>query len=275
MQRWVLAFGAAIALTSNGVAMAQPAPAPASSAGSAIADVQETAKLNVLFEAHWQATMREAPEFATYRGDLRYNDRLSDLSPEAIERSDAQVRDFLAQARAIRRDRLAPVDRTSLDMFIGERERTVAQQQFPGLRTMRIGVLGGAQTNFADLMRAVPMRTAQQARQLLVRMDAYPRQMEQEIALMRRGVAAGWVPGKDVMERGLMQLDGILNAELDKSPFMEPFKRLPPDVPAAERNALLAEGRAPGWRASTCGVCFASRLTAMLTKSCLRGQMHR
>ena len=35
---------------------------------------------------------------------------------------------------------------------------------------------------------------------------------------------------------------------------------------------LIGRLRPPGWRASTCGVCFASRLTAMLTKSCLRGK---
>ncbi len=33
---------------------------------------------------------------------------------------------------------------------------------------------------------------------------------------------------------------------------------------------LIRKIAPPGWRASACRVCFASRLTAMLTKSCLR-----
>lgn len=59
-----------------------------------------------------------SPKFATYRGDLRCNDRLSDASLEAQTRRDSQTAVFLAEARAISRDKLSATDRVSLDMFI-------------------------------------------------------------------------------------------------------------------------------------------------------------
>ena len=50
---------------------------------SAIQD--ETKKLHALFDDEWQWTLRDHPEFATRIGDPRYNDRLTDLAPPAVE----------------------------------------------------------------------------------------------------------------------------------------------------------------------------------------------
>src|SRR5271169_2862200 len=42
------------------------------------------AQLRDALQAEWEHSLRTYPEFATYVGDTRYNDRLSDHSPEAI-----------------------------------------------------------------------------------------------------------------------------------------------------------------------------------------------
>ena len=65
-------------------ATAQPAAvqAPASSVATRVA------ALNALLAEQWQYTLQNSPEFATILGDLRYNDRLTDRSPEAIVASD-------------------------------------------------------------------------------------------------------------------------------------------------------------------------------------------
>lgn len=89
------------------------------------------------------ASLTCCPESATTRGDYRYNDRLSDAAAEAQATQDAQAREWLVQAQAIWRDPLGATDRVSLDLFIGARQREVAQQVFPGYRTLRLGALGG------------------------------------------------------------------------------------------------------------------------------------
>lgn len=207
-------------------------------------DPQVASRLHALFERHWQWVAERFPEFATYRGDMRFNDRLTDASPEAQAAADQRVREWLAEAKAIPADRLGPTDRVSLDMFIGARERDVATMAFPGWRTLRVGVLGGVQSDFADLMRPTPMATAAQAEQLFARMAAYPRQMEHHIGEMRRGIALGWVPGRDVLERVLAQLDAQLAVRTEDSPYFAPFKRLGSAIAADDRTALQARGRA-------------------------------
>ena len=42
------------------------------------------AQLRDALQAEWEYTLRTYPEFATYVGDTRYNDRLGDYSPEAV-----------------------------------------------------------------------------------------------------------------------------------------------------------------------------------------------
>jgi uncharacterized protein (DUF885 family) len=112
-----------------------------------------------------------------------------------------------------------------------------------GYRSMSLGALGGFQTGFAGLLRAVPVTDREQVEQALARMAAYPWRVEQELVLLREGLALRWVPPREVLERVLAQIDGQLAPAMDQSPFFEPFTRLGKDIPAAEQEALQARGR--------------------------------
>lgn len=229
------------ALAAALLALATLSPLPARAAD---ADPAATRALHALFDRHWQWQAERYPEWATYRGDTRFNDRLFDASPAALAAEDAQEREFLAAARAIPAERLSATDRVSRDIFINGREREVEEQRFEGWRTMLIGALGGVHSQFADLMLPTPMNTGAQAEQLLARMAAYPRLMDQLLARMREGIRLGWVPAREVLERARGQLDAQLALAVDDSPFYGPFKRLGRDVPPDQRAVLQARGRA-------------------------------
>ena len=94
------------------------------------ADPKETAALHALFDRQWEAGARRYPEWATMRGDLRYNDQVTDHSLAAEAAWDGQVRAWLDEARKVRREALSPEDRLSLDLFIYSLERDVAEQAF-------------------------------------------------------------------------------------------------------------------------------------------------
>ena len=215
----------------------------AMAAGAAEVDPQQGRALHALFERQWEDISRRFPEGSTYRGDLRYNDRLSDQSAEAIADYDRQVLRWLAEAKAIPRDRLDATDRVSLDLFIGNMEREAQEQAFPGYRTLNLGALGGVQSNFAELLKASPVRDRQQVEQMLRRMAAYPRQMDQEIATLRRGMAMGWVASRDVLERVVAQIDVQLPADVTAGPFYAPFLKLGSGIPAADQAQLQAQAR--------------------------------
>lgn len=215
------------------------------SAGAADApDPAETRALHALFERQWEDEARRFPVESTYRGDLRFNHLLGDQSEQAIADYDAHVMRWLAEARAIRADRLGPTDRVSRALKIDSLQRSVDEQAFEGYRTLMLGALGGAQTEFADLMRMSPLRTFKHGEDILARMAAYPRQMEQQIAYMRKGMGLGWVSARPVLERVVAQIDGQLPSNVEDNPFYAPFKRMPSDMPAAEAERLRAGARA-------------------------------
>ncbi len=206
-------------------------------------DAPEAKALHALFDRHWEWSARSFPEFATYRGDHRYGDRLSDASAAAIAERDREVAAFLAEAQAIPRDRLSSTDRLSLAMFINAQQRQVEQAAFPAARGMSLRALGGPQTQLAELLQVVPTRTWAQVEQLLARLAAFPRRMEQEMALIRASAAAGWVPSRDVLQRVLAQIDTQLATPPEGMPHHGPFKRLGREIPAAEQAALQQRGR--------------------------------
>lgn len=207
-------------------------------------DAAETARLHTLFERQWEYVRQTFPEWGTFRGDHRLGDRLTDVSPAARAAQDATTKRWLDEARAIERGKLVPTDRVSLDLFITNHERSIALMPFAGYRSLSIGSNDGLQSDLAQLLSVTPMDSRAQAEQLLARLAAVPRRMDDEITHLREGLALGWVPPREVLDRALVQIDKQLTPALEDGPFFEPFKRLPAVVPEAERRALQAAGRA-------------------------------
>ncbi len=212
-------------------------------AQAAAAEPQPSQALQALFDRQWEDSARLWPEWATYRGDHRYGSKLLDASAQGIAERDEMARRYLTQARQIPRDKLKPAERVSLDIFIANQQRAVDQQAFPGWRTMSLGALGGAQSQFADLLSVSPFSRRELAELSLTRMAAYPQRVDQEIANLRRGLAVGWVPPREVLERVLAQIDAQVPVALETGPFYVPFTRLPISMPETDRNALQAGAR--------------------------------
>ena len=206
-------------------------------------DEADTRAAHAFFDRHWEERLVRYPESATYAGDLRYNDRITDNSPQAEAAWDALVRERLAQARALRTDRLSATDRVSVELQVQRLAREVEEQPFTGWRHMGFGANGGVQTGFSFLVQMAPVETAAQADQLLRRMAAYPRHVDQSIDAMRRGVAVGWIPTRAVLQSVLRHIDGQLPAQVEDGPFYARFRQLGAGVPAPERERLQAEAR--------------------------------
>jgi len=206
-------------------------------------DPAETQALHRLFDERWEELMRTHPEWATFSGDNRYGDRLQDASPAAIAAEFDAARRALARAKAIRRERLSASDGVSLDIFIHGEQETLLFEPFVGRRSMTLGPNFGFQSDFAGLLLASPVAQRAQAEQVLARMAAYPRRVDQELARLREGMALHWVPPRTVLDRVLAQIDGQLVTDIDKSPFFEPFTRLGKDIATADQDALKAQAR--------------------------------
>lgn len=215
----------------------KPAPAPAAPSATAPAAPSATdpaakarSTLQALFDEAWEAEAQAAPEWATMRGDLRFNDKLADRSEAGLAARDALARDLLARAQQIDAGLLGETDRVSLALFRYRYQQEVAMQAFPGWRTLTLGTLYGAQSAMAGLARNVPVNNEAQVRQWLARLAAYPARVDQEIAILRQGLALGWVTARSVLARAIAQAEGQLPEDVTKSPVYEPFTRMTVDA---------------------------------------------
>ena len=200
------------------------------------------AALHELQERYWQWRLREFPEGATWLGDTRYNDRLTDLSTAAIDRRKADIRRMLGEIRVIDGARLTGQDALSHALLRWELELAVEGQRFP-TEVMILDQLDGPQLGFPQLAGISPFRTAADYRNYIARLEAYPRYLEQVTALLRGGIQRGWVQPNGPLRGVPDQIQGQLAADPVRSPLYAPFEKIPDAVPAAERERLRAAGR--------------------------------
>ena len=76
-----------------------------------------SAALAKLGDDYWEDVLRESPTYATYLGDFRYNDRLSDLSDAGRARWTSIARKHLDALGRIDRAALPEVEKVSFDIL--------------------------------------------------------------------------------------------------------------------------------------------------------------
>ncbi|WP_297803072.1 DUF885 domain-containing protein [Arenimonas sp. GDDSR-1] len=199
------------------------------------------AALHRLFAEEWERGLRESPENAAYNGDMRFNDRWSDLSLKAIADSEAADRAAMARLHAIDRKALSAQDQLHYDTFEWLLNKDIERQPFREY-LMPMTHQGGVQT--ADgITELLAFSTEKDYRDWLARMDALPVLIEQTLALMREGVRSGRTPPKAIMTRVPAQIAAQLVTDPEKSGFFAPFKRYPESFTDAQRAALSKEAR--------------------------------
>jgi len=224
------------------VGAAAPVKRTRPKASATAASATAAKDLTKFFDEEWEWGLKEFPERATTLGDPRYNDRLTDLSQEAIDRRHQHSKDALARLKKIDREALSEDDRLSYDLFQKELERSIEGARFP-TELMPINQQEGIHKDFAILSTLTQFRTAKDYRDYLARLSAFPKQVDQTIALMEKGKQKGWVqpavPLRDVPDAIRAQIF----PDPEKSPHYKPFEKFPDGVSEADREALRIEGR--------------------------------
>ncbi len=235
--------------TAQAPATAEPSvlPGPAVPGAEAAAEVGAAAtrqSLDALFDAWFEDMLRMNPLLATYIGDDRYDDQLpNSIGPEYVAAARASNQRYLAAIRAIDPAGLAPADRISYEIFLGEREREARAGRFPGelLPLNQAGSLLTIMPALGSGTNAQPFRTVEDYDQWLRRLDGLVTWMDQAIVNMRAGAQRGVVQPRAVMEKVLPQLDAMIVPRAQDSQYYAPVKNFPAAFTAMDRERLTGE----------------------------------
>ena len=189
-------------------------------------------ELHDIFERFFEDYLRLNPLLATYIGDHRYDDQLPNSIGDVYR---AQLQEMnerhLAEVQAIDPAKLSQADRTSYDIFVRERLRTRAAQQFPDylLPLNQAGGLLNLMPALGSGTSAQPFGTVQEYDNWLRRLDGMVVWMDQAIINMSEGIRVGVVQPRPVMEKVLPQLDAMIVARPEDSVYFAPIRAFPED----------------------------------------------
>jgi len=206
----------------------------------------DSAALHRLFEDYFERQLELSPLSATFIGDHRYDDKLTNnLSPEFIALALEVDRKALEDARKLAARPLPDTDRLSVEIFMYNLRSSLEGEKFPGelvpinqfqsLPTL-MPVLGSGTS-------AQPFATAADYDRFLKRMRDYVVWSDQAITNMRKGLAQNLTYPRVLMEKVLPQLKELIVADPTASLFYAPLKNFPDAVAPADRARLQAAYR--------------------------------
>jgi uncharacterized protein (DUF885 family) len=213
---------------------AQTAAAAAAKATSTTA----TRQLREFLAKDWAYWMHEYPEDATGVGYPGQNGRWSDVSPAAIERRNRHLTESLKLLKAIPRAELPPDERLNYDLYQEAVRTAIDGLRFHGDAFPIPGVtpgnlyspddqMSGILHGIPDTIALMPALRASDYDDILSRLNAIPIVVDQEIALMRNGIAHGWVPPKITMRDVPKQAESQIVSDPLASPLLSAFKSYP------------------------------------------------
>jgi uncharacterized protein (DUF885 family) len=223
--------------------LALVAPAVVRGADASAASDDTAARLHDLFDREWQWRIQQYPELATAVGVHTFDDRLSDLSPESLAGAVERSRTFLAELEAIDRTALGDEDQASYDIFATQLRERIDGYRF-GEHYLTLNADSGFHTSFPLIWQSMPFDSVAAYDNYLARLRAFPRYMDQNLALMREGLARGITPPKATLTGLERTVDPLIVDDPEKSALWTPLSRIPAQLPEAERQRLQEAGRA-------------------------------
>lgn len=199
-------------------------------------DNEATRQLYAFFEERWEQGLKESPTFASFLGDKRYNDRWGDNSIAAIERRHREDIEAMNRLKAIDRSKLSESDKLNYDLYLKDLEGDIEGFKYKGF-LVPLNQRGGIQ-NADGINRSLRFTTVKDYEDWIARLNAFPAQMQNTIALMRIGMKERSVLARKVLERVPGQIDAQLVDKPEDSPFYRPFKDFDASISEADRSRL-------------------------------------
>ena len=221
-----------------------------SPAGFAATGHDSAARLAAFFEAEYETYLRESPIAATAEGRKDYDDRLTDLSFEAIARRKAHAGEAIATLEGFDPSTLDAQDRLSREMMLrdlrleAEANTLYGDLPFDGFEDwLLVSPRDGPHLRLLGIVNAVTFDTRADYERYLKRLAAVPTYLAQTTALMRVAMRSGWMPAREVLGGVPGQLDAFVVDDATAHPLYRPFAKLAPALSELDGKALQAAAR--------------------------------
>jgi uncharacterized protein (DUF885 family) len=196
-----------------------------------------------VFDEEWQYELRSNPEMATSIGDKRYNDRLSDRSPEFYQSDLEARRKLLGRFEAVSLDGLSAQDALSRELMIRNLRQDIEEARFKPWE-MPVNQMDGPHLGLIETLSLTPFNSVKDYEDYLSRLHQVSRMLDQVTGNMRQGMKDGLMPPRYLLEKVAAQTKEIAETDAGTSPFAQPVNKFPAGISDADqkrlRSAVLA-----------------------------------
>lgn len=207
-------------------------------------DVESRRKaLNDLLAERWEYTLRTNPIFASILGDKRWNDKLDDFSQKAIDEDLEQSRKFLARFEAIDTSSFPEQEALNKTLMVRDLQMSLEEARFKPWE-MPVSQFGGVHIDLPQLVSVLSFQSVKDYDDYISRLKQVPRLMDENVVQMRKGLAEGLMPPRILLEKVVVQANGLATKTPETSPFAQPFDKFPDAISAADQKRLREQGLA-------------------------------
>src|SRR6266851_2197488 len=221
----------------NVVPMASQAQA---TAGATASVGQRSKDLSKLFSDIWEDRLKHSPELASFLGDKRYNDQLSDYSTQEVNAALARGRGFIQRLSEIETTGLPDQERLSAELML---RSLIDDQEGAKFKEweMPVNQFSGFHTELPRLVNDLQFDTVKDYDDYIARLKKVPTAFSQITTNMELGIDEGRVPPQYLLEKVVAQTQALADQKPADSPFALPLKKFPKTVSAADQKRISDE----------------------------------
>ena len=198
-------------------------------------------QLNDLISEYWEYNLKQNPVYASIIGDKRYNDQLGSDSEKAILEDQAQKKAFLKRFEAIDITGFATQDKLNRELEVRDLKNDIEETDLK-LWEMPVSQVSGIHIDLPRLVSVLSFETVKDYEDYIARLGQIPRVFAENTDNMRKGMADHLMPPKFLLEKVVEQTETIALQAPEKTPFAQPFAKLPASFSDADKIRLKAAG---------------------------------
>lgn len=180
----------------------------------------EDIKVLDIIEREWEYSLESIPEIATFLGDHRYNDRLSDFSENAMLKREEHCEEVLKELKNINISDLSEENSLNYYLFLEKTENELKDFKFKSYYFM-INQMEGIQANLPHMIMMMPDKTEKDFENYLSRLNKLPEHIDQTISILRKGLIEKYTVPYAAMANVPSQIMGQIPANFKDSPYYD------------------------------------------------------
>lgn len=165
-----------------------------------------------------------------------------EVSEEAEKEDAAFYQSLLDRLEKIDRAALTRSDQINYDMFDFILKDRIAQVEFETYLTP-ISADGGFHISFVYMVDNLPFGSEEDYKKYIQRLEEFKNYTQQNIAMMRKGLAAGKTLPKVVLNGYETSIDPHIVTNVEESLFYKPFTKMPGSIAADVQESLIIKGK--------------------------------